>query len=321
MFKTPFEGVLDAIIFEEVEEASERKSTEEHRIFPVSQQALLESGIDDRTRKYTGDKWGGKYLRAPDIYWTILEKSGDKLVSLEPDLGKVMTVTWSRLGQNSEIMASRELTCGETTIPVLKSPREFDDIIIKSTDVKTNLRIDLVDETQIVRTPLAWDDIRGERHICRLNPEMLAFTHNFHGIYLHDPNLNWQICACLNSTFTWLFIETLGRRGLGGGGVRILVQDLKRTPLLLHPNHLNSESKRQLQTAFTDLTLRSVGNLRQEIARNDDGIFGVAPDRRALDAIIFDALDLTQGERDGVYEAVVNLVEARLNKAKSLQGL
>ncbi|GAH53130.1 unnamed protein product, partial [marine sediment metagenome] len=28
-------------------------------------------------RKYTGDKWGGKYLRAPDIYWRILEKAGD----------------------------------------------------------------------------------------------------------------------------------------------------------------------------------------------------------------------------------------------------
>ena len=43
-------------------------------------------------------------------------------------------------------------------------------------------------------------------------------------------------------------------------------------------------------------------------------------DRRALDAIIFDALDLTQGERDGVYGAVVNLVESRLRKAKSLKG-
>ncbi len=32
--------------------------------------------------KYTGDKWGGKYLRAPDIYWKILEKAGDKLVRL-----------------------------------------------------------------------------------------------------------------------------------------------------------------------------------------------------------------------------------------------
>jgi hypothetical protein len=42
------------------------------------------------------------------------------------------------------------------------------------------------------------------------------------------------------------------------------------------------------------------------------------PDRRALDNIIFDALGLTQGERDAVYEAVIRLVEARLKKAESL---
>ena len=82
MFKTPFEGALDAVIFEEVEDAVERTSTEEHRIFPVTQRDLLESGSDHQTRKYTGDKWGGKYLRAPDIYWTILEKGRDKLVRL-----------------------------------------------------------------------------------------------------------------------------------------------------------------------------------------------------------------------------------------------
>ena len=88
MFKTPFESVLSPVIFEQVEEASERKSTEEHRIFPVSQRALLESGGDNQTTdksataKYTGNKWGGKYLRAPDIYWTILEKGKDKLVRL-----------------------------------------------------------------------------------------------------------------------------------------------------------------------------------------------------------------------------------------------
>ncbi|MDE0325481.1 MAG: hypothetical protein OXN27_16335 [Candidatus Poribacteria bacterium] len=34
----------------------------------------------------------------------------------------------------------------------------------------------------------------------------------------------------------------------------------------------------------------------------------------------FDALGLMQGERDGVYEAVVNLVEARLRKVRSLKG-
>jgi len=38
---------------------------------------------------------------------------------------------------------------------------------------------------------------------------------------------------------------------------------------------------------------------------------------RALDDIIFDVLGLTQGERDAVYEGVINLVEARLSKARS----
>ncbi len=28
--------------------------------------------------RYVGNKWGGKYLRAPDIYWTILEKGKGK---------------------------------------------------------------------------------------------------------------------------------------------------------------------------------------------------------------------------------------------------
>ena len=44
----------------------------------------MEEGSDDASPnpKYTGDQWGGKYLRAPDIYWTILEKGKDKLVRL-----------------------------------------------------------------------------------------------------------------------------------------------------------------------------------------------------------------------------------------------
>ena len=279
---------------------------------------LAEAGT--RENKYAGDKWGGKYLRAPDIYWTLLEKGKDKLVSIEPSVGEVVTVSWSRMGRNSEIMSNKDVIGEETTIPVLKSPREFDGIVIKSSDIKTRLHINLVDENQIVRTPLVWDDIRGERHICRFNPEMFAFTHNFHGIYLHEPEQAEQICACLNSTLTWLFVETLGRRGLGGGGVRILVEDLKRTPLLIHPNHFGLEANKELQAVFTELTSRSVGNIRTEITKNDEGIFDVSPDRRALDAVIFDALGLTQGERDGVYEAVVNLVEARLRKARSLKG-
>jgi hypothetical protein len=42
---------------------------------------LLEEGKDDRN-EYVGGKWGGLYLRAPDIYFRVLEKAGDKLVRL-----------------------------------------------------------------------------------------------------------------------------------------------------------------------------------------------------------------------------------------------
>jgi hypothetical protein len=42
---------------------------------------LLEEGKDDQG-KYAGGKWGGLYLRAPDIYFRVLEKAGDKLVRL-----------------------------------------------------------------------------------------------------------------------------------------------------------------------------------------------------------------------------------------------
>ncbi len=41
-------------------------------------------------------------------------------------------------------------------------------------------------------------------------------------------------------------------------------------------------------------------------------------ERRELDDVIFDSIGLTQNERDAVYEAVINLVEARLKKAASV---
>ena len=43
-------------------------------------------------------------------------------------------------------------------------------------------------------------------------------------------------------------------------------------------------------------------------------------DRRNLDDVVFDSLKLTTSERSAVYEAVVDLVEARLKKAESLSS-
>ena len=100
MFKQPFEQVLDPILFEEIEETEERKTLKEYRVAPKTVDELLESGLDPEKVKehridaYTGDKWGGKYLRAPDIYYTILEKGKDKLVRLG-DIAEVLPGCYS----------------------------------------------------------------------------------------------------------------------------------------------------------------------------------------------------------------------------------
>jgi len=93
--KVPFEHVISPVIFEEIEAASQRKVTPEYRVFPVSQKLLFSRGrqvakaaeTDGRraaveSGPYIGGKWSAKYLRAPDVYWEVLERNHDRLVRL-----------------------------------------------------------------------------------------------------------------------------------------------------------------------------------------------------------------------------------------------
>ncbi|MGQ3683764.1 MAG: Eco57I restriction-modification methylase domain-containing protein [Candidatus Loosdrechtia sp.] len=113
MFKRPFKEVINTKNLLEIENAKDIVKTDAYRVFPVKQEVLLEEGweypedvdaihelhlqkpkqktlIKDKflTGKYEGNKWGGKYLRAPDIFFTILEKGKGKLVRLR-DIAEV----------------------------------------------------------------------------------------------------------------------------------------------------------------------------------------------------------------------------------------
>ena len=94
MCTVPFEHILSPVAFQEIEEAATRTTKPEYRVHPRRQRDLLDEALapvktDGAKAKrgkpavrYESNKWGGKYLRAPDIYWRILEKAGDKLVRL-----------------------------------------------------------------------------------------------------------------------------------------------------------------------------------------------------------------------------------------------
>ncbi|MCX7839545.1 MAG: hypothetical protein N2559_08850, partial [Anaerolineae bacterium] len=97
-YKKPFEEVLTVPNLLAIERATEITRTDDYRVYPITQRELFIEGAEDshpalslvgegqegvETLKYTGGKWGGKYLRAPDIFFKILEKGKGKLVRLE----------------------------------------------------------------------------------------------------------------------------------------------------------------------------------------------------------------------------------------------
>ena len=157
-FKKPFEEVINAENFLTIERAQKVLKTPDFRVFPITVKELLEEGSEP-TRlgpgKYRGDKWGGKYLRAPDIFFTILEKGKGKLVRL----GEVAEVRFGIKTGANEFFYLEPLGPGsrpglvrvrngagwegeieeEFLKPVIKSPREIKTIVIDPTQLKYRL--------------------------------------------------------------------------------------------------------------------------------------------------------------------------------------
>ncbi len=334
-FTVPFEAILDAVIFYEIETASVRDSSPEHRIHPLSQKSLLVNGSGEKA-KYVGDKWGGKYLRAPDIYWHLLEKGKDKLVHVGDVADARMGL---KTGANNFFILDKE------TISAWNIENKFLCSIIASPKETKSLQI--IPEKlphQLFMCSLHKNTLRGNTALDYIK---WGETHNFHqrpscqqsGQYWYDvgnrpiphlyfqcvigstaktfitseecyaldkfaevnahSNLSLPLCFSLNSTLFQLMVNVNGRSNLGGGALVIKIYELEAL-LCLDPKIIIADD-------FDDTILES----------EDWDVLKLSQARHDIDNIIFDILELTQGERDGVYEAVTHLVTTRLQKAKT----
>ena len=296
--------------------------------------ALKQEGT--REDKYAGDKWGGKYLRAPDIYWTILEKGKNKLMRLG-DIAEVKRGFTTGANEFFYLDANRIQKWGieEAFLkPVIKSPRECKSIRVDPSQLQFKLFMCHADKALLAGTAaleyIEWGESQRfhQRPSCRSRARWwdlgerdipsLAFNYlisstartlyarngcytsdNFQEIHT-DLDLTLPLCASLNSSLFQLMVNMAGRANFGGGLLKIQTYEVSEL-LCLDPKIF----------AFGDATLFTSSSW--EMLEPSD-------DRRALDAMIFEALNLTQDEREGVYEAVVRLVESRLRKARSLKG-
>jgi type I restriction-modification system DNA methylase subunit len=241
---------------------------EKIRVFTKIQKELWDEGYDEEAKEYVGSKWG-KYIRAPEIFYKILEKGRNKLVPLY----NVAEVIGGLITGNNDFFYLSEEKINKWKIeskfllPVVKTPRELNKIMFTVKDLKYKLfyvkshknelkgtnalkYIEYAEGLGINNTPtfknreqwyqlpnlktapLLWVDLRWEKHVCHLNLDNVPFEHNYYGINAKNERNNLLLCAFLNSTLSWLFIEVLGRVGLGQGAIRLVGKDLRNFPVI-----------------------------------------------------------------------------------------
>ena len=341
MFKKPFEEILTTKNLVKIEDSKatiKRReltelvknvlNTEDYRVFPITQEDLLDDGWeypDDyedgrfKVGDYDGNKWGGKYLRASELLMNLF---GRNCIAVIPDgYGKVITVAWSREGKNKEVISKIEDADGKGSL-LLKSPKDTSRIDVVSKYIKYVVFEDKLDN-KLTYAPILLDDLRGDKHLCRKIHSNIFFSHAFHGILPYDDMDVDLICGILNCSLSWFLIENLGRRGLGGGAIRLTTNDIKRIPLITKKEILSEKTKKNICTAFSVLSKREISDAFEEMGFDSSKPIREQepkplPDRAELDNAIFGALGLTKQERQEVYWSVCELLKQRLEKADSL---
>ena len=296
-----------------------------------SREELNAAATNPQSKKFIGDKWGGKYLRAPNIYHAILNKCADKLVRL----GDIATVRFGiKTGANDFFYLTSEVIAEwgiepEFYRPVMTSPQESRRIAIDPAELPRRLFMCHRDEDALegmgalayiawgaaqgyhqrrsVASRRRWYDL-GKRDGVYLGMNKLVDTTARTFLMLDNSFLsdNFQVmsfdgdalllCAALNATFFQLMLNTEARTNFGSGVLEIQTYETANIAVV-NPSLLPA----------LDAEL---------FASSDWDVLTPSPERRQIDDAVFDALALTAGEREAVYAGVAELVNNRKQRAR-----
>ena len=283
-------------------------------------------------RKFVGDKWGGKYLRAPDIYHQLLTKCAAQLVRL----GDISTVRFGlKTGANPFFYLDKDTIEqfgieAEYRRHVMTTPHESRSIAVTQSGLPMQLFMCHADKRNLTGTG-ALKYIRwGERQDYHLRSSVvsrrrwydlgkrddvylgmnklvgttartflasggLLFSDNFQVMTKHDNIPVARLAASLNSTFFQLMLNTESRANFGQGVLEIQTYETNNLRIV-NPLLLPEPDTNIFRTSNWDVLTPS-------------------KERRQIDDAVFDVLQLTEDERDAVYAGVNELVQNRTVKA------
>lgn len=340
----------------EIEQCSQRLSTEMLRVVPKTVTELLKEGTDSTAQQsqrfspnYIGNKWGGEYLRAPDIFFKVLEKGKDKLEKLIklaevneglptgannfffvpfnvvnefqiedqyllPALMKTRGKAFLRLTSDKidRCFLALERNKGWQKANVAKYIKYGEkEILPKSRTLKAKKDwwYLSVREPADLIAPCGY----GQSVWCGINSAQAITSNSYTEIRLHFSEDLTSVFFTLNHPIGWLFLELAGRASLGGGLLKVDPIEYRQIPIVHIAQNLFVPFDRQVQSIFSECGINPESGTPIEEQEPHP-----LPDRAALDKVVFDALELTEEERKDVYRAVCRLVWNRISRARSV---
>jgi hypothetical protein len=335
MFKVLYKEGLSPIIWEEIEEITEKKVSLEYRVIKASQTDLFNEGLDGETKTYAGDKWGGKYLRAPDIYWYILEKCKDYLAPLNQIADVTRGVS---TGANEFFYLDQEQINHwgieeEYLVPVIRSPRECKRFRVQDSELVSKLIYCNKPRSKLAGTNLLEYIKWGERMdfhnrpSCKTRkywwfvgehsiPDMIwmkafndkyVYPYNFSKILLGDrlyeisffnkyETIN--LVYALNNSLTMMSTELNGRVALGLGALDNMTYEAGLNTVII-PTVIPSG---------LPLIEREIMPIQEELDQLD---------KQQIEEALFLSLGLTRIELDTLQEELIKLSSNRLKRAGS----
>lgn len=330
-FTIPFEDILSPIIFQEIKDftnpssyklsSSRRLMIEvkqlnrpEYRARSVNRENLIEDGIQlidpGIETKYIGSKWGGKYLRAPDILLRIFEKSSDTLEPLSNLCDIEGYIHDNNIGpdypETHFIKSVKQLSQINLT-------RNLPNVMLYGVKESGNSRLE---------APILFPRTFGERSLVVWNTERVLGK-EFYKIIPHQATQILPIVAQLNSAIGIIQREIIGVVNLGDGALKFSADDIGK--FLLIPS-LSSEilqrtfeelANRSIEGTFKELGLSKPNSLYNNIDSSQFTMAQMKEDRLTVDSIIFDLIGLSLKEREMVYRSIIDIIKTRLAKAAS----
>ena len=255
------------------------------RVASIDVESLRRAGVADG--ECVGDKWGGKYLRAPAIYTEIVRNRSNLLTPLSEAATIIGYIHDNNTGE--AFPSARVLwQISATEVIAIDDSSEC----VQTVGVKA-------DGNSSTFAPLLFARQHGFRHVV-VHAQRPVLGKEFYRITPRRPWNESTLAAQLNSTWAVLQRELLGIKGFGGGALKFAARDVGLFYVV------RNVDEARLDKAMKSMRNRKIGYGRSELEESD---------RRALDGAVFDALGLSADERNAVYEAVLELIEMRGTRA------